>query len=399
MKRIYLQKARAQIARPNTIRDINKQIVLNYVRDRTPISRAEIARETALQRSTISAIVDDLQAAGLIEEIGTGDSTGGRKPTLLKLRTGTPVAVGVDITPQKTTVAVADLAGKVLEKEIFPTSANMEFMTGQIIEKVSAFVAKYPESQLEVGISVPGIADQTLGKVLYIPYFNWRDWNIATQITEKTGLPAIIENDANAIALAELWFGHEKIRKTRNFITVLVAEGIGTGIIFDGQIYRGEKGAAGEFGHMIVGVDAPVKCSCGSRDCWEAHASEKAIICRYQRFLEENNLSQEIVDIKQLVALAKNGDAQAVRALKETANYLGIGISNLIVGLSPQAVIVSGIIAEAWDLIADELYCIAERSVRGGLPKTILMASSLGDSPTLIGSLSLVLAKKFASAS
>src|SRR5215203_85022 len=169
MKRIYLQKARTQIARPNTIRDINKQIVLNYVRDRAPISRAEIARETALQRSTVSAIVDDLQDAGLIEDIGTGDSTGGRKPTLLRLRTGTPVAVGVDVTPQKTTIAIADLAGQVLELETFPTSANIEFMTAQIIEKVSGFAARYPDAELEVGISVPGIADQTQGKVLYIP--------------------------------------------------------------------------------------------------------------------------------------------------------------------------------------------------------------------------------------
>jgi predicted NBD/HSP70 family sugar kinase len=399
MKRIYLQKAKTQIARPNTIRDINKQIVLNYVRDRAPISRAEIARQTALQRSTISAIVDDLQDAGLIEDIGTGNSTGGRKPTLLRLRTGSPVAIGVDVTPQKTTIAIADLAGQILEQETFPTSANMTFMTDQIIEKVSAFVAKYPESELEVGITVPGIADHTLGKVLYIPYFNWRDWNITEQITEKTGCPATVENDANAIALAELWFGDDRIRKTRNFITVLVAEGIGTGIIFDGQIYRGEKGAAGEFGHMIVGVDAPVKCSCGSRDCWEAHASEKAIISRYQKLLEDNELSHKIVDIKHLVALAKSGESHAVKSLKETAKFLGIGISNLIVGLSPQAVIVSGILAEAWDIIADELYCIAERSVRGGLPKTILMASSLGENPTLAGSLSLVLAKKFASAS
>lgn len=399
MKRIYLQKAKTQIARPNTIRGINKQIVLNYVRDRSPISRAEIARETALQRSTVSAIVDDLQESGLIEDIGTGDSTGGRKPTLLKLKTGTPVAVGVDVTPQKTTVAVADLAGHVLEQETFPSSADMTFMTEQIIESVSKLARKYPDFELEVGISVPGIADQTIGKVLYIPYFNWRDWEIAAQITERTGFLATIENDANAIALAELWFGHEKNRKTRNFITVLVAEGIGTGVIFDGQIYRGDKGAAGEFGHMIIGVDAPVSCSCGSRDCWEAHASEKAIIFRYQKLLKESNLSKETVDIKHLVALAKSGETQAIQALKETARFLGIGISNLIVGLSPQAVIVSGIIAEAWDLIAGELQCMAERSVRGDLPKTILRASSLGDSPTLIGAFSLVLAKKFASAS
>jgi N-acetylglucosamine repressor len=398
MKKIYLQKAKTQIARPNTIRGINKQIVLNYVRDRSPISRAEIARETALQRSTVSAIVDELQEAGLIEEIGTGDSTGGRKPTLLKLKTGIPVAVGVDVTPQKTTVAIADLAGSVIEKDTFPTSADMSFMTEQIIERVSAVVAKYPDAKLEVGISVPGIADQTLGKVLYIPYFNWHDWNISAQITEKTGLLATIENDANAIALAELWFGHERVRKISNFVTVLVAEGIGTGVIFEGQIYRGEKGAAGEFGHMFVGIDAPVTCSCGSRDCWEAQASEKSILSRYQKLLKENNLRQDVVDIKHLIAMAKNGDALAIQALKETARFLGIGISNLIIGLSPQAIIVSGSIVEAWDLISSELYCMAERSVRHDLPKTVIMASSLGDYPTLIGALSLVLAKKFASA-
>ncbi|MDQ3180061.1 MAG: ROK family transcriptional regulator [Acidobacteriota bacterium] len=397
MKRIYLQKAKTQIARPNTIRDINKQIVLNYVRDRSPISRADIARETALQRSTVSAIVDDLHNIGLIEEIGTGDSTGGRKPTLLKLRTGTPVVIGVDITPRKTTIAVADLAGKVLNKEIIPTSQDVDFMTEQIILWVAKFAEKYKDYELEVGISVPGVTDQASGKVLYVPYFQWRDWDISRQITQKTNLRVTIDNDANAIALAELWFGQERIRKIRNFIVVLVAEGIGTGIIFDGQIYRGEKGAAGEFGHMVVGADAPVECSCGSRDCWEAHASENAILTRYNKSFETPNTNG--INIAQLVDLANNGEEQAIRALKETAKFLGIGISNLIVGLSPQAVIVDGSITRAWNLIADELNSIAERSVRRGLPKTIIMASSLGDSPTLIGSLSLVLARKFASAS
>lgn len=399
MKRIYLQEAKTQIARPNTIRDINRQIVLNYVRDRAPISRAEIARETALQRSTISAIVEDLQAAGLIEEIGTGESTGGRKPTLLRLKTETAVAIGVDVAPQETTVAVADLAGNILEKITFPTTSDIQEMSQKIVGTVADFAVKYKNSELEVGVSVPGIADQTLGKVHYIPYFNWRNWEIAAQITEKTGLPVTVENDANAIALAELWFGEEKIRKTSNFITILVAEGIGTGVIFDGQIYRGDKGAAGEFGHMIVGTNAPVQCSCGSRDCWESLASEKAMLGRYEKFALNGNSVSGNIDVDKLIDLAIEGNETAVRALKESAKYLGIGVSNLIVGLSPEAVVVIGKVTKVWHLIEDELYCISERSVRSGLPKTIIMASSLGDSPTLIGALSLVLARKFASAS
>lgn len=117
MRRINLRKAQA--AHLNTIRDINRQIVLNYVREREPISRAEIARETELQRSTISAIVDSLTEEGLIEEVGEGESTGGRRPTLLRLRTAGAMALGVAITPTLTTVATSDLAGRIVEQREF----------------------------------------------------------------------------------------------------------------------------------------------------------------------------------------------------------------------------------------------------------------------------------------
>ncbi len=399
MKRINLQRAKSQIARPNTIRDINKQIVLNYVRDRAPISRAEIARETALHRSTVSVIIDELLAVELIEEIGVGISSGGRKPTLFKLKSNKPLAIGIDLTPRITTIAVADLAGQVMEKESFSTSPDIEFMTNQILDRVKRLADKYDGCGLEIGMSVPGLVDQRLGKIFHIPYFDWRDWNICQKIEQLTSLRVTVENDANATALAELWFGPEKLRKTDTFVMVLVGEGIGTGIIFDGQIFRGEKGAGGEFGHMIAGNDAPVECSCGSRECWEAYASEKAIIERYKRHLKTDDLKQNDMDIRDLVELALNGEKHAVLALKETARFLGDGISNLIVGLSPQVVMVSGKITKAWDLFSDELCRVTDRSMLAGLPQTVLMPSSLGDSPTLTGAFGLVLARKFGSAS
>ena len=187
-------------------------------------------------------------------------------------------------------------------------------------------------------------------------------------------------------------------RRDRNFITVLVAEGIGTGVIFDGQIYRGEKGAAGEFGHMIIGDNAPVECSCGSRNCWEAHASEKAAMFRYREQMGKPHSKSSNYNMDQLIKAANRGEKEAVKALKETAKFIGIGISNLVIGFSPQAVVVSGRIVKAWDLIKDELESITDRSVRQGLAQVVIRASPLGDSPTLIGSLSLVLARKFASA-
>src|SRR5258706_3740609 len=157
MKKIYLHGAKHQIARPNTIRDINKQIVLNYVRARSPISRADIARESSLQRSTVSAIVDDLTDGGLIEEIGTGDSTGGRRPTMLRLRTGIPAAIGVDVTPGETTVALADLAGNILERDAFPTSSDIRHMNDQILPRVKRLAETHIGSDLQDGIRIPGI--------------------------------------------------------------------------------------------------------------------------------------------------------------------------------------------------------------------------------------------------
>ena len=396
MKKIYLHKVENQIARHSTIRDINKQIVLNYVRARAPISRAEIARETSLQRSTVSAIVDDLQAEGLIEETGTGDSTGGRKPTLLQLRTGAPVAIGVDVTPSLTTVVLADLAGNILQSEEFPTSSDIVYMDKQILAKVRHFAELHPDAGLQEGMSIPGIADPASGEVLYIPYFQWSHWNIGSRIKEETGLDVVIENDANAIALAELWFGSDAIRRTRNFIMVFVAEGIGTGIIIDGQIYRGENGAAGEFGHMFVADDAPVPCSCGRRDCWEAHASEKALLYRYQH--ANGTPPGSAMSMDNLLGLAQNGEVKAMKMLKENAKYLGIGISNLLIGFSPQAIVISGSITKAWDLIRDEIQAAGQRSIRQEVKMANIIPSSLGDRPSILGSISLVLAKKFASA-
>lgn len=388
MRRIDLRKVQA--ANPHTIRDINRQIVLNYVREREPISRATIARETALQRSTISEIVEVLTGEGLVEEIGEGKSTGGRRPTLLRLRTVGAIAIGVNITPTHITIASSDLAGMVVEQESFPTDPVPERTVSRIIEIILKFSR---HCSIEgVGISVPGLVCPATGNVIFVPYFKWRDLPIAETISQSTGLPVTIDNDANAVALAELWFGRPEVRDARDFIFVLVADGVGTGIIFDGQVYRGVRGAAGEFGHMIVGSNAPVLCSCGNDDCWEAFASERAASARYQRLTG----AMSAPDFGTLIDRAMAGEPEAGTALTETARYLAIGISNLVVGFSPEAVIVGGAITQAWSLIEKTLTEKIERSVRRGVPSARILRSTLNGDPTLMGALSLVLTSKFA---
>jgi predicted NBD/HSP70 family sugar kinase len=389
---------RAQAARAGTIRDINRQIVLNYVREKEPISRADIARETDLQRSTVSTIIDTLQADGLIEEIGAGESTGGRRPTLLRIRTSGVMAIGVDITPSQTIVAVSNLAGRVLEQEAFPTDPQFPETITRVVACVKEMACKYKGSIEGVGVSLPGLVDTDRSRMIYVPYFKWRSLKIAEIISSATGLDVTVDNDANAAALAELWFGRPEVSQVRDFVMVLVAEGIGTGIVFDGQIYKGQYSAAGEFGHMIIGQEGPVACSCGNYDCWEAFSSEGAALARYQRMAKESP-HPPVLDFNELIERATQGERAATDALLETAHYLGIGISNLIVGFSPEAVIVGGRITRAWSLVSEAIGETVERSIRRGLPSARIMASTLGDPPTLMGALSLVLANKFASAS
>lgn len=392
MRRIDLKTVRG--ARPNTIRDINRRIVLNYVREREPISRAEIARETKLQRSTISMIVESLKSDGLIEEVGEGESTGGRRPTMLRLRTAGAMAIGVSITPTHTSVATSDLLGRVLEKEEF-VNPDPDRIVNRVVDSVRSFSERNSGRIEAVGISLPGLVDPTAGQAIYIPYFQWRDLPIAQIVSSATGLPVVIDNDANAVALAELWFGRPEVLDARDFILVLVAEGVGTGIIFDGQVYRGKRGAAGEFGHMIIGTHAPVSCSCGNHDCWEAFSSEGAAVARY---IKATKNTDKAITFKQLVDRALEGEAEAKRALVDTALCLGIGICNLIVGFSPEAVVVGGEITRAWKLVESALTASIGNSVRRGLPSARILPSTLGENPTLTGAVSLVLARKFAAA-
>ena len=178
---------------------------------------------------------------------------------------------------------------------------------------------------------------------------------------------------------------------------ILVEEGLGTGIVFDGQVYHGVAGAAGEFGHMIIGTNAPVACASGSRECWEAFASERAALARYVKLCDNACIHSELT-FAQMMERALTGESAARAALVETAHYLGVGISNLMKGLSPEAVIVGGQIARVWPLIAQELKsAVEENSICGGLPSANIIASTLGANPRLMGALSLVLASKFAS--
>ncbi len=385
------------MARSNTVRDINRQIVLNFVREKGPISRADIARETQLQRSTISLIVDELKEFALVEEV-IGESSGGRPPALLTLCSADAVAIGVDLGTTRTTVATCDLTGRVIDKDVFWTDPDPNKVTRSIIDAIKKLVNNNGGMIDGIGISLPALVDSIKGQIIYNPHLRWQNPGIIEKIRSETGLSVAVDNDANAAALAELWFGRPEIQGIRDFILVYIEDGIGTGVVLDGQIYRGIGGVAGEFGHMTLGSDAPVECANGNRDCWEAFASERSALARYATLLGNSEFASRI-NFVELVALAYEGDENALAALKETAKYLGIGMGNLIQGLSPEAIIVGGTIVKAWPLIGDDVKAAANSGVCQGISTTRIIPSTLGAEPALLGAFSLILANKFASIS
>ncbi len=394
-KRINLRES--SVARSSTIRDINRQIILNHIRENGPISRAEIARLTDLQRSTVSLIVEELSEADLVQEV-EGESSGGRPPRLLSLKSGGAIALGVNIGVKRTIVGTSDLSGRIIDHKNFPTNPSYSKSVAKIIKVCNDFINASGGTIEGIGVSLPGLVESWGGKALKIPRLNWDQPTLAQEIRDATGLPVKMENDTNAAALAELWLGRPEISNVRDFIVVLVANGIGTGVVFDGQIYRGKWGVAGEFGHMRIGTGAPSICSAGNDDCWEAFASERAALARYRNYLSSKNGHSEI-DFAGLVKLALKDDANAIRALKETAHYIGIGISNLVQGLSPEVTIVTGTIVGAWSLVADEIQKAAEKGICNKYPPVTVIPSALGEYPSLMGALSLVLVDKFSSAS
>ena len=395
VRRINLKNA--NVARSSTIRDINRQIILNHIREKSSISRAEISRLTDLQRSTVSLIVEELKNIGLVEEI-EGESSGGRPPQLLSLKTAHAIALGIDLGKKRTIVATSDLAGRILEQEEFPTDADFEKTIVRIIFSIRNYIQKNGGSIEGIGVSIPALVEPRTNKVIFLPHLNWHEPAIAERLGIAFGLPVKIDNDANAVALAELWFGRPEIRSVRDFILVMIENGIGTGIVFDGQIYRGKGGIAGEFGHMTIGNNAPIACAAGKYNCWEAFASERAAVARYVKLLKKQNGEGKIT-FNELVDLAFRGDETAQTALKQTAHYIGVGIANLFQGLSPEVAVVTGAIVRAWSLVAEDIKLGAESANCQGYPPAKFIPSTLGAYPALMGALSLILTDKFASVS
>src|SRR3984885_7941085 len=267
--------AYAELASSEVARDINRDVVLELIRTKQPISRADLSRLSGLQPSTISSIVEQLLNEKWIVEGAAARRPRGRRPTLLSLNADMVIIVA-DIRPNQAIIAVVDLNGRFLSREMLPLMKDPERGVESIIVGMKRMLLQHPDKSFEgIGISLPGRVDPVSRRLILAPNLPWSMYDMKKAIELRIPLQVEMDNAANACLLSELWFG--RMDGVRNAVLVTVSEGIGAAIPANGQLVPGPSGLAGEFGHVPIDPSGP-QCGCGRRGCWEVFASSRAAI-------------------------------------------------------------------------------------------------------------------------
>ena len=398
MRKIDLNDFR--VATSETARDINRRIVLNLIRKHQPVSRADLSRHSGLQRSTVSSIAEELISERWVTEGAVSDLPRGRKPVFLHLNSQRAGIFGVNVRPHATNMALANLDGRFLVQESLPTPSSAGEFVEIISQRIRDLMKLHPEMAYEgIGVSLPGRVDLASQRFIFAPNLGWEREDLKQQIETATGLPVELENEANACALSEFWFGRQS-DSVRNLITVAVSEGIGVGMVLNGQLVRGPSGLAGEFGHVSISEQGP-QCACGNHGCWEVYASNSAAL----RFYNEKNgfiarkasnarHAAVITDFDELVKLAEHGNPKAEEAIDRMAQHLGAGMAMLVTGLAPDLIVVVGEVTRLWERVGPIVNrVIQHRSFTHAT--TEVTASGPAPLPRLRGIIALVLQKRF----
>lgn len=365
------ERSRSSGARPGDrglIKAINRNLVLNLIKSKGPISRRELARLSGLSPASVSTITRELLARGFVHEIGEGESRGGRRPVLLRLNHAAGFVVGVKVTDEVVTSAITDLDARVLHHRVTPLQAKQprraaralrdelperegrgvhpDAVLGVVIDAIEKTIRESGVSRrrvLGIGMGLAGVIDGEAGVCRYSPFFGWRHVPVADPIARHFRLPVYLENDVNTLTIAEQWFGHG--HGVDHFVVVTVGRGVGAGFVLNGQFYRGADGGAGEVGHVTMREEGP-QCECGKRGCLEALASDPAVIREVRAALargEDSVLGRaRSLSPNEVFEAAEAGDRLARRVLAEAGRWLGVGIALLVNLINPHLVIVGG---------------------------------------------------------
>jgi predicted NBD/HSP70 family sugar kinase len=388
------------IARRGTSREINRQIALNLIRSKQPVSRAELSRLMGVRRGVVSRLVDELLEAGLVFEGAKGESRRGRKPMHLHIETRRRCVIAVDVSASQTAVMATDLLGHPLfDVTEFPTRRRPPLLVKDVAAAISRLLAVHPEvgECVGIGVAVSGLVDPA-GRLKLSPTLGWREVDLLEPLKAATKRPVVIENSVKACVLGQVWAVRGDTAVDGPVAFVNVSDGVGVGLAVDGKLLRGAHNTAGEFGHVPLNMYGP-RCSCGQRGCWEAYVSKRAVIARYRGTDPSWPASVETgsVTIEHIMARARAGEGQALEALRETGHFLGRGLATIIKAVDPRRIYLGGEITAVWDLVVP--------TVREGLRgdevvreagETEILTVPLGEHPRLRGAAALISTPAFA---
>ena len=387
------------VATNGTVRDINSRIMLNLVRKHQPVSRADLMRYSGLQRSTVSVITEQLLSGRWLKEGAVGDLPRGRKPTFLHLNAEHYGAVGVAVQHDMTALGLTTLDGQFIAQETIPTGKDPDEFISRLNRRIIDLMRSQPHMTYGgIGISLPGRVDIATGRLIFAPSLTWNNLDLRTPIEAATGLPVQLENAANACALAEAesgrFTGH-----VNNLLAVVVSQGIGVGMILNGQLVRGAGGMAGEFGHVAQMLHGGPRCRCGNEGCWEVLANNPAAVRYYTEAVTDRkakgsrrNMAQ--LSFNDILQLSEKGDTNARKALKRMAYHLGEGLATLVAGLAPEFIVVVGEVTRAWPVV-EPVICDVLKDRQWGRSCTRILPSDPETQPRLRGAVALVLQKYF----
>lgn len=320
------------------VKELNQSIILDIIRTKKAVSKAEIAAITGLSLNAVGIITTNRIAKNYIYISGIAQSSGGRKPELLSIKPNSYYSMGVDVDTDRIRFALIDITGAV----IYSSRIKMNCVGDHkaVFDVINSEIDKNKKYKLMgVGFAIAGQVDTKGETVISAPNLKWKNVNILNELS--TDIDVFLENESITSAIYESWSGI--CQEVKNFICINSKSGIGAGIFIDGKVYRGASGSAGEVGHIIVDINGP-KCECGSNGCLETYASSLRIA---------HMLKKQSID--EVIEMARNGEKTAINALKLSALYISVVISGLINTLNPEKIVLGKEFVKYADLIIDDI--------------------------------------------
>ncbi len=379
------------------LRDLNQSLVFNLIMEHGSISRTDLAKRSELPAATITRIVGEFLAAGLISEKLAEESSGGRPPVFVSINPTAGYVVGIKLREDGMTIAICDLNCTIIYSvdELIVGEAMPQRVVDAMVEAVKRCVSAANISLskvLGIGVGLSGLIDSARGICRYSAILDWRDVELGAALEFKLHLPVRIDNDVNTLAVAERYFGAG--RDAANFLLLTLGRGIGLGIVIGGEIYRGSSGGAGEFGHMTIdtSTDAPV-CNCGKRGCLEAIASDYGIL-RAATGVDPGHHVEDAIG--SLIERAQQGDAEIRAIFTRAGNALGIALANLTNLFDPARVLIGGKGLRAGELLLGPMRATLPLHRFGEVYESIeLVPRTVDDSSWARGAASLLLREVF----